>query len=247
MSESSPTISLSDRVVSHLAKLPISERYAAILEAKREIYRSSLFATAKYLLGYHAMVPHAHGKLIQALESDSRRKLIVMPRGTFKTSITSVAWPIWLLMRNPNLRILLDSELYTNSKNILREIKARLASPAFIETFGNWRGEVWNEGELVINQRTEVRKEASLTCSGIGAQKTGQHYDVIVADDLNSPKNSNTPEGCERVHMHYRYYQSLLEPEGMIAIVGTRYAATDIIGIVLRDELGITNEQAYFR
>jgi hypothetical protein len=170
-----------------------------------------------------------------------------MPRGTFKTSITSVAYPIWLLMRNPNLRIMLDSEVYTNSKNILREIKARLLSPAFRDVFGDWKGEVWNEGEIVIKGRTEVKKEASITCSGIGAQKTGQHYDVAILDDMNSPKNSSTPEGCERVITHYRYYQSLLEPEGTLIVVATRYAALDLPGHILANELGITNEQEFFR
>jgi hypothetical protein len=245
---SSPNICLSDQVIRRLESIPTSERQAAIQEAKREIYRSSLFATAKHLLGYSLMVPHAHGKLAGVLESPTRRKLIVMPRGTFKTSITSVAYPIWLLLRNPNLRIILDSELYTNSKNILREIKQHVEGNAFRELFGDWRGPVWNEGEIVIAPRAIVKKEASITCSGIGAQKTGQHYDVAILDDMNSPKNSATPEGCARVHQHYRYYQSLLEPEGStLVIVGTRYSQGDLISFVLQNELGITNETEYFR
>lgn len=247
MSESSSTTCLSDQVTQRLAAIPIAERPAAIQEARRDIYRSSLFATAKHLLGYSQMVQHAHGRLVAALEAPTRRKLIVMPRGTFKTSITSVAYPIWLLMRNPNLRIILDSELYTNSKNILREIKQHLEGPAFRSVFGDWRGPVWNEGEIVIAPRTLVKKEASITCSGIGAQKTGQHYDVAILDDMNSPKNSSTPEGCARVHQHYRYYQSLLEPdESILAIIGTRYSASDLISFVLQNELGITNEREFF-
>lgn len=192
------------------------------------------------------MTRQAHGKLVATLEDATRRKLIVMPRGTFKTSIASVAYPIWLLLRNPNLRIILDSELYTNSKNILREIKSHLTSDAFRELFGDWRGSTWNEGEIVVSPRTIVKKEASITCSGIGAQKTGQHYDVGILDDMNSPKNSHTPEGCERVVTHFKYYTSILEPDGLLAIVGTRYSANDLIGYVLSNELGITNEQEIF-
>lgn len=248
MSESSPTSYSSDRIIQLLEKIPEAQRDAAILEAKRELYRSSLFATAKFLLGYQLMVPHAHGKLVAALESDTRRKLIVMPRGTFKTSITSVAYPIWLLMRNPNLRILIDSEIYTNSKNILREIKAHIKSRPFIELFGDWEGDTWAEGEIIIAPRTVIKKEPSIACSGIGAGKTGQHYDVIIADDMNSPKNSSTPEGCEKVVNHYRMYTSLAEPnESTIAVIGTRYSANDLIGFILKYELGITNEQEFFR
>lgn len=247
MSVNSPTTYLSDQITRRLGAVPPSNFSQAVLETKREIYRSSLFATAQYLLGYRAMQPHAHGELVATLEAPTLRKLIVMPRGTFKTSISSVAFPIWLLLRNPNLRIILDSELYTNSKNILREIKAHMTSDAFRELYGDWRGSTWNEGEIVIAPRSIVKKEASITCSGIGAQKTGQHYDVAILDDMNSPKNSSTPEGCERVITHYRYYQSILEPGGVLVVVGTRYAATDLIGFILQNELGITNEQEFFR
>lgn len=185
------------------------------------------------------MTTATHGKMVNALEAETKRKLIVMPRGTFKSSISSVGYPIWMLLKNPNLRILLDSEVYSNSKNFLRVIKGHFESSAFINVFGNCRGSVWNEGEIVIAPRTKVIKEASITCSGIGAQKTGQHYDLIVADDLNSPKNSSTSEGRERVVNHVRFYTSLLEPGGTIVLVGTRYDANDAIGFILRNELGI--------
>jgi hypothetical protein len=184
-----------------------------------------------------------HSKMVNALESDSKRKLIIMPRGTFKSSIGSVGFPIWALQNDYNLRILLDSELYTNSKNFLRVIKGHVTSAPFTEVFGNWIGPVWNESEIVIAPRTKILKEASITCSGIGAQKTSQHYDLIIADDLNSPKNSGTPEGLERVINHYRQYVSLLEPGGTIVIVGTRYASADLPGTILRTELGIDDAQ----
>ena len=220
------------------------------LEARREVlrstYRHSLYATAKFLLGYEAVAPHTHSKLIAHLEAATRRKLLVMPRGTFKTSIAGVAYPIWLLLNNPNLRILLDSELYTNSKNMLREIKDHVSKPQFTDLFGDWsKCSTWNEGEIIIAARNKVKKEASITCSGIGAQKTGQHYDIIIADDMNSPKNSGTPEACEKVVNHYKFYTSLAEPEGStIVVIGTRYSSNDLIGWILQNELGIDEAKA---
>lgn len=222
-----------------------NERTLLVREYDILQFQDSLYATAKKLLGYTEIRPLTHGRMVQALEADTPRKLIVMPRGTFKTSISSVAYPIWLLVRNPNLRILIDSELYSNSKNILREIKSHITSPRFSYYFGDWRGDLWNEGELVIKPRSVVKKEATLTCSGIGAQKTGQHYDVIIADDMNSPKNSSTPEGRQKVIDHYRYYTSLAEPTGsIIVIIGTRFSSGDLIGTILKNELGIDELQA---
>jgi len=206
--------------------------------AQAEFFRESLYLTAKYLLGYKEVNPRTHGSTIANLSSDSKRKLIVMPRGTFKTSLAAVAFSTWSILRNPNIRILLDSELYSNSKNTLREIKQHLETPRICELYGEFKNQnCWNEGEIIINQRTKVVKEATLTCSGIGAQKTGQHYDLIIADDMNSPSNSNTPEALVKVIDHYRYYTSILEPHGTIVVIGTRYSANDLIGHIIRNEV----------
>lgn len=225
-------------LLAEIRRFPILDQYAALKVTARKAYERSFYVFAKNAMGFKDLNWDTHGSTIQNLEADIPRHLVVMPRGTFKSSLGSVAWPIWLLIRNPNLRILIDSELYTNSKNFLREIKGHLMRPDFEELFGQfYNSGCWNEGEIIIKQRTEVRKEASITCSGIGAQKTGQHYDVIIGDDLNSPKNSHTPENRQKVIDHYRMYTSLLEPKGTIALIGTRYAENDCIGFVLATEV----------
>ncbi len=140
-------------------------------------------------------------------------------------------------MRNPNLRILIDSEIYTNSKNFLREIKGHLESEHFQGIFGNWVTDTWNETEIIIKPRTRILKEASVTASGIGAQKTSQHYDVIIFDDVNGPTNSVTKEQRDKVISHYQMAQSLLDPGGIFCVTGTRYSEDDLIGWIIRNEL----------
>lgn len=179
--------------------------------------------------------------MIACLEGPENRKLLVMPRGTFKTSISSVAYPIWRLIKDPNLRIMLDSELYTNSKMRIREIKEHITSPVFQDVYGDWKGSVWAEGEIIIKPRTKILKEPSIMASGIGAGKTGVHVNLIIADDLNSATNSNTKEGCEKIINHFRYYTSILEPGGELVLVGTRYSSSDTIAFVI-DNL-LTDEQ----
>lgn len=213
------------------------------MEVERLVIRNQLKESLAVLckaVGYSDINPRTHQDMISILEAPGKRKLIVMPRGTFKSSIASVGYPIWLLLNNPNLRILIDSELYSNSKNFLREIKQHLMADYLTDYFGEFKSEAsWNEGEIIIKQRTKVLKEASITASGIGSEKTGQHYDVVIMDDLNSPTNSMTPEGRERVIMHYRYNTSILEPDGIMVLVGTRYATNDAIGFVLSNEMGM--------
>lgn len=223
-----------------LSQIPPEKREQAMVKALSSAYRKSLFRTARNLLGYRDVNEKTHGGIIKALESDSKRKLICVPRGCLKSTIACVSFPIWLLINNPNLRILIDSELYTNSRNFLREIKAHLVSPRLTKIYGTFKTEYnWTEKEITIAQRTQVKKEASITVGGVGTTKVGQHYDVIIGDDYNSNKNSATPEGCQKVIDHYRYNTSILEPGGTYVVIGTRYSELDLIGFILKNEMNI--------
>jgi len=225
-------------ILQDIKSLPQGDQFQALKAAQTHLFKKSLFATAKWLLGYSEITQRTHGEMIRVLEGPQKRKLIVMPRGTFKTSIAVVAYAIWRVIKDPNIRIVIDSELFTNSKRSLREISQHLQSDRLVELFGQFRGAgVWNESELLINQRTRTYKEATITCSGIGAQKTGQHYSLGILDDLNSPQNSATKEGREKVIQHMQYYQSILDPGGELVLVGTRYAVDDAIGWTLSHEI----------
>lgn len=82
-------------------------------EAKRRRYRGSLFAFTKYCLDNPDLEVEAHGPLCQKLEEyywgvgsrpdhekGIRKLLIMMPRGSLKSTIATVAYPLWILMQN---------------------------------------------------------------------------------------------------------------------------------------------------
>lgn len=213
----------------------------------QEWYKQSLYLTARDLCGYKDINERTHGDCIRALESSSDRKLIVMPRGTFKTSLAVVAYPIWRILRDPNIRILLDSEVWTLSKNSLREIKAHIKNERFQTVFPGLHLSLDNQVEITVSNRTKPKKEPTITGSGIGAAKTGQHFDLIIADDLNSERNSVTPEMAQQVIDHYRMYTSLLDPGGTLVVIGTRYSELDLIEHILKTELKPVEEDNVIR
>jgi hypothetical protein len=206
-------------------------------ELIRQAYLNDFFSYSKYLIGYRDMKWKTHGETIEAFESDSKRKIIVLPRGTFKSSIGCVAYPMWRLEQNPDLTILIDSELYTNSRNFLREIKGHYSSSHYMKIFGDRIGDKWGESEIVVRHRQKNIKEASITVGGIGTTKVGQHYDLIIGDDYNSNKNSDSPEKCQKVIDHVRYNLNILNPGGEYVFIGTRYSERDVIGWLLKDIL----------
>lgn len=209
-------------------------------EAMKSIAVKSLFVLASCFLGYRDVTPSTHRSIITSLESDVTRKLICVPRGSLKSSIACVAYPIWRLIRNPDLRILIDSELFSNSSTFLREIKGHLVGPAFTSIFGEFKTKTWNEDEIILKSRKKILKEPSITVGGVGTTRVGQHYDLIIGDDYNSPKNTNSPEKAQKVIDHYKYNLSILEPDGTYVIIGTRYSENDLIGYILREQLKIS-------
>lgn len=203
-----------------------------------DLYRNSLYHLCKFGLGYREINRRTHGGIIRSLESPSLRKLLVMPRGTFKSSIGVVGYSIQTLLKDPNKRILIDSENYQNSRNFIREIRGKLEQTSMTDLYGEFRSDDnWAEGSITIKQRNKVFKESSVTASGVGANKTGQHYDVIIHDDLNTDKNSNTPELCRKVIDHYKMNTSILEPNGIMVVIGTRYSELDVIEFILQNEV----------
>lgn len=225
-----------------------------LLEVERRVYRNSLFHTCKYLLRMEEVNWHTHGDMIEALEELEFRRhgktnaLIVMPRGTFKSSIASIGFPIWRLIRDFNKRIMLDSATYEISTQFVAAIAGYLESEPLTRLFGTFRSrDDWSSKSLTIAQRTKILKEPSIFASGVGASRTGMHPDVIIMDDLNVDKNSTTPELRQKVFDHYRMNFAILEPNGDAALVGTRYSSDDTIGRVLSDEIGVDMLESHLK
>lgn len=216
----------------------IAKQDAEAIVALRELALHDFYLYSRFILEFSDIEWSVHGEFIRAFETEAQRKIIVMPRGTFKSSLGSVSYPMWKLEKNPNLAVLIDSEVFTNSKNFLREIRGNYESDRYRMIFGERIGSKWDESEIIIKSRTKNRKEASISVGGIETVKVGQHYDLIIGDDYNSPHNSDTPEKCQKVIDHVRYNMNILNPGGEYVFIGTRYAERDVIGFLLKDILG---------
>lgn len=229
-----------ETILKAIDSLDVKDKEKSLKAVIAEYFKNDLFAFCKYGLGYKDMVWKTHKDIVRVLESPVKRKLICVPRGTFKSSLAVVGYTIWRLIKDPNLRILIDSELLVNSKKFLTEIAGHMKSDFMVNIFGAFDhpDRPWHQYAITIAQRTAVSREASITCSGIGAEKTGSHFNLIIGDDYNSPSNSDSPDKCQKVIDHFRHNLAILEPDGEYVIIGTRYNERDLIGYVLSDVLG---------
>ncbi|RPI49561.1 MAG: hypothetical protein EHM49_09745, partial [Deltaproteobacteria bacterium] len=212
------------------------------LEKAREIKRradTDLLYFSKYVLGYAQVEEVPHRELCDRLVSDTKKKLILLPRGSFKSTIATISFPIWKLTQDPNLRILISSETYGQSKTFLTAIKQQIeANELFKTIYGELKKEdtVWRQEEITVAGRTKVAREPSIGVSGVGQTKVGLHYDIIILDDVVSDRNINTPDQIAKTINHYKLLLSILEPGGLLIIIGTRYSFADLYGHLLENE-----------
>jgi predicted phage terminase large subunit-like protein len=159
----------------------------------------------------------------------------MMPRGSYKTTISTQAYATWRLAQDPNLRILLDSEVLQNSLNNLGVIKRIFEGhPRFRSLYGDYTSKLWTQDHITVGKRTKlVLKEPSVTASSIETVQVGPHYDEIICDDLHSEKNSRTRDQVAQVVEHFRLLFNLLEPGGRMVVIGTRWSDFDLYGQIM--------------
>lgn len=243
--------------------------------------KTDLFFLCKYQLGYEKMEPHVHQELCDYTTSilpnppeeiyqriqdkhpdfDSRKNLLLllMPRGTFKSSVVTIGFTLQFFLNEPNGRVLIDSETFGKSKAFLREILEHLTNNEnYREIFKSIHGvypftkksemKLWTDSEVILPCRSTPKKEPSIQCGGIDTTKNGMHYDLIICDDLHSETNSNTSENIQHVKDHYRLAFSLLDPGKPMIVIGTRWDYNDLYQHIIDfegEDFNILKKSAY--
>lgn len=233
---------------------------------EREIARRDLLYFAGEILGYakprdptrpslslRMEEGSAHAKLVRFIEeADSKgvtESLVLMPRGFMKTTIGTIAYPLWCLARAPDEAILLLASTLDKAKMFLSEVKDHLESNVRLhELFPDLRPHPrgpWQSDRIRISGRMAPRKETSITAMSLEQGRAGGHYDRIICDDLHDEVNSSTADLCQGVIGKYATLRPLLVPgRGEIRVTGTRWHGADLYGWMLeQNELNAVREK----
>lgn len=171
-------------------------------------------------------------------------------RGAGKSTTCTEVKVIHLLLKNPNLRILIASKTIGNAQGFLKNIKSHFETNTRLEEiFGKYydsnRVSKWDDTEIEVLPRTIVAREASVTCVGVEGTVVSKHYDVIISDDLVDEDKSATKGQRDKVRKwFYNTLAPTLEPpdkkiphRGEHHILGTRYHFDDLYGHLIKNEL----------
>lgn len=211
-------------------------------EKRREKALSNFFYFSKVVYGNVDLV-EMHQELCDFVDTPGEYKLILEPRSSLKSSVVTQSYALWRLVRDPNIRILIDSEEHSRAKDFVKAIKTCIEqNETFRELFGaldvkkNQPSWTWTESAFTISTRTKFTKEANLMCMGLDSTRTGYHYDLIIMDDMVSDKNTKTDAQLRKTVDHYQLMLSILDPGKEMIVIGTRWHFADLYGYLLAED-----------
>ncbi len=221
-----------------MALLTASEK-----QAVKQLALSDLYYFSKEILGYKLLNgPHEHWcNDLQLSDPETgkqlfKRRLILHPRGTYKSTIYSVAYPLWLVLRNPELSILITNAVADNAQNFLYEIKKHLRlNKKFRWLFGDLLTGTDRERQdsLTLTNRAHIRKEGSIEATGALSQITSTHYDIVICDDLVNNDDRESPTKRQKKKRWFEDIISILNPDGEMIVVGTRWHFDDLYNYII--------------
>jgi predicted phage terminase large subunit-like protein len=224
------------------------------------ILTDSLYDFAKIVLGYDLIEEDVHYDLCEFMcdrytdygEPVKNWKLILMPRGTFKSTLALEAFAIQQIILNPNIRILITTENFSNSKFYLGKIKRQFEANELLRSlYGDFVGVTgWRDDYITVSRRTLNAKEPTIMCGGVDKTITGFHYDLIISDDIVTPNNIGTIEQINKVINYYKDFNNLIDKTKpcKVVLIGTRWNFNDLYQHIIDNEymnFNIFIRQAY--
>jgi predicted phage terminase large subunit-like protein len=210
-------------------------------EARKQCLEDPIFLAEQ--LGYDITeVPHR--ELFNALQSGKKKRLVLWPRGHYKTSAV-VVFLVQCILRNPDIRILVMQATLTLTKGWVSEIKSHFdgtnRKSALPELFPKYCADkLGDAASFTCPARTRMHlKEATVTAASPNATKTGQHYDLMAFDDLVNDRNFRNVEQLDKLQSQYNHFLPLLDPGGEVIMTGTRYSHADLYAQLMKKDAGV--------
>lgn len=245
----------------------------------RHLARTNLLFLCRELLGYKDVSKEVHGEILSHLQKfkggtesadergivtytpnvpiqdleGPRNRLILFPRGHFKTSIITIAHLIQWIINYPDIRCALSMAIGDQTQKVMKELKGHFQYNAVFRRYfpdycpvakkvSDWG----NMEEFTVPNRRIHRKEPTVSLITIGKVIAGSHYDVVKHSDLVDENNVKTPNQIGDVISHFGHMDPLIERyssddptkprQGWQDVEGTRYDFGDLYGTILKNQ-----------
>jgi len=201
-------------------------------------------------------------KLEYLLETENEEYVVVnAPPGSGKSTIFVHDIPLWMIVRNRNIRIMIGSATFSSAKKYVRRLRRTLESveplradvnelrrgeamdavASLAVDFGRFRPvdrDLWTGDTFVVaksgSDNTVSEKEATVTAYGIDSSFIGQRVDGAFWDDLVDPRKTRTSDQKDALQEVFQdVVETRLEPGGLLVLQGQRLDSTDLYRFAL--------------
>lgn len=214
------------------------------------------YYVCSWLIGYPDLYEPLHRPMVEfPAFVPGRDKLGMWPRGHLKTSVMSIGYSIWRILRNANIRILLTNAIDDNAEKIAWGIQYQFrlegnipVNPRMAECFPEFMitAKRATKGRFTCPARKENYKlQHTVESSGAGSELVSNHYDLAINDDLVSLKCLTSDSENQKIKEFAMSVEPLIDmnmdnpEETAILTIGTRWHQSDLYGdMMASDENG---------
>lgn len=205
------------------------------LEELREHGKNDFFFFCKEIMGFKDLYEPLHRPLCEFVSTtESRRKLLLIPRGHFKTTIGSISYPIWKLINNPQERIALMSVTSDLAEDNLKELVMKIDDQRVQGLYGhilpNTKTWPMKRGFELRCPRRGSKVGPSLYSCGVESSETGRHFSTIIIDDMVNDQNTRSKDQLDKIWDWFGRQESVLDADGEFLVIGTRWSWGDPYG-----------------
>ncbi|MDU8912249.1 phage terminase large subunit [Aestuariicoccus sp. MJ-SS9] len=206
----------------------------ALLRSDLSSFIQRSFATvapgSAYLHNWHVdAIAH---QLDRVVGGEITRLIITMPPRSLKSIAASVAFPAWLLGRNPKMRILAVSYAEGLSDRLALDCQKVIEAPWYRACFPGTRIARGRGGRADF----ETTRGGGRFSTSIGGTVTGRGGDIILLDDPHKPDEAASEAKRQQVIDWYRttLLSRLNDPlSGAIVVIQQRVHEADLAGVLL--------------
>lgn len=156
------------------------------------------------------------------LEFGPQYLMVQAQRGQAKTTITAI-FAVWCLIHNPKTRVLVVSagnDLSSEISTLISRIIMQMDILKCLRPDASAGDKVSVEAFDIHFSLKGVEKSPSVRCVGIGGNLPGKRADLLIADDVESPKNARTATNREVLRQQIKEFSAICTT-GRIVYLGT--------------------------
>jgi hypothetical protein len=174
--------------------------------------------------------PPLHIEIADWLErrwrAGDRRLVLLVFRSAGKSTLVGI-FCAWLLLNDPDLRILVLAAEHDLARKMVRNVKRIIERHPVTRHLVPRRAEQWASDQFTV-RRCLTRRDPSLLARGIGGNITGSRADVVICDDVEVPNTCATALRREELRSRLHEISYVLVPGGLQLYVGTPHSYDSI-------------------